>query len=188
VRTTGAARFVIAGSSRFGASPREWIRAVADDPLDAIAGGHARALTGYDFKLAVTGSQVSGSGNGARPVNNLALYVRPFEAQAGEIMQIQPVLRLLGKQASNSYWMRTLFLFACFAAWTSPGNSADAQKADLRIVPGQRIGQIALALQPMAVEKRLGKPTEEAHALGSRSPGGPVGPCMPGEPSTPLLP
>ncbi|HEV7401687.1 MAG TPA: c-type cytochrome domain-containing protein [Chthoniobacteraceae bacterium] len=64
------------------------INAVAADPLDAIAGGNARALTGYDFKLALTGIEVSGSGNGARPVNNLAQYVRPFEAQAEAIMAL----------------------------------------------------------------------------------------------------
>lgn len=63
------------------------INAVAADPLDAIAGGNAKALTGYDLKLALTGvAAVSGTGNGARPVNNLAQYVRPFEAQAGEIL------------------------------------------------------------------------------------------------------
>lgn len=67
----------------------ECINAVAADPLDAIAGGNAKALTGYDFKLALSGvAAVSGTGNGARPVNNLAQYVRPFEAQAGEIMAL----------------------------------------------------------------------------------------------------
>ena len=66
----------------------ECINAVAADPLDAIAGGNAKALTGYDLKLALTGVAVSGSGNGARPVNNLGQYVRPFEAQPAEILAL----------------------------------------------------------------------------------------------------
>jgi WD40 repeat protein len=65
------------------------INAVAASPVEAIAGGNAKALTGYDFKAALTGiAAVSGSGNGARPVNNLAQYIRPFEAQPAEILAL----------------------------------------------------------------------------------------------------
>lgn len=58
------------------------INAVAADPLNVISAGNARTLTGYDLKLALTGVEVTGSGNGARPVNNRDQYVRNFEAQA----------------------------------------------------------------------------------------------------------
>ena len=59
----------------------EMINAVAADPLTAISGGKAGVLLGYDFKLALVGIEVTGSGNGARPVTNRDQYVRPFEAQ-----------------------------------------------------------------------------------------------------------
>ena len=58
------------------------INAVAADSLTAIAAGNARTLTGYDLKLALTGIEVGGSGNGAQPVNNRAQYLRAYEAQA----------------------------------------------------------------------------------------------------------
>ncbi|MBI3876599.1 MAG: hypothetical protein HY300_11735 [Verrucomicrobia bacterium] len=58
------------------------INAVAADPLNAISAGNARTLTGFDFKLALSGVEIAGSGNGARPVNNRDQYVRNFEGQA----------------------------------------------------------------------------------------------------------
>lgn len=64
------------------------INAVAADPLTAISGGNARALLGYDFKLALSGVQVAGSGNGARPVSNRDQYVRTFEAQTEAITSL----------------------------------------------------------------------------------------------------
>ena len=48
----------------------EFINAVAADSLTAYSGGNARALLGYDFKLALSSVQVTGSGNGAQPVSN----------------------------------------------------------------------------------------------------------------------
>jgi WD40 repeat protein len=64
------------------------INAVAADPLTAISGGNARTLTGYDFKLALSGAEVTGSGNGARPINKRDQYVRAFEAQADAVLAL----------------------------------------------------------------------------------------------------
>jgi WD40 repeat protein len=66
----------------------EVINAVAADPLTAISGGNARALTAFDFKLALGGIQVTGSGNGAKPISDRAQYVRNFEAQADAVMAL----------------------------------------------------------------------------------------------------
>jgi WD40 repeat protein len=66
----------------------EVINAVAADGLTAISGGNARALVGYDFKLALAGISVTGSGNGAQPVSNKDKYLRAFEAQAGAVMAL----------------------------------------------------------------------------------------------------
>ena len=66
----------------------EVINAVAADPLNAISAGNARAVLGYDFKLALAGVEVTGSGNGARPVSNRDQFVRPFEAQPEAVMAL----------------------------------------------------------------------------------------------------
>lgn len=66
----------------------EGINAVAADGLTAISGGNARALVGYDFKLALAGISVTGSGNGAQPITNKDKYLRAFEAQAGAVMAL----------------------------------------------------------------------------------------------------
>ena len=64
------------------------INAVAADTLSAISGGNARVLTGYDFKLALSGVQVTGSGNGAKPISNKDQYVRAFEMQTDAILDL----------------------------------------------------------------------------------------------------
>jgi WD40 repeat protein len=66
----------------------EMVNAVAADPLNAISGGNARALLGYDFKQALVGVEVTGSGNGARPVSNRDQFVRIFEAQPDAVMAL----------------------------------------------------------------------------------------------------
>ncbi|MDQ3621407.1 MAG: hypothetical protein M3463_02820 [Verrucomicrobiota bacterium] len=66
----------------------DMINAVAADPLNAISAGNARALMAYDFKLALSGVEVSGAGNAARPVNNRNQYVRTFEAQPEAVMAL----------------------------------------------------------------------------------------------------
>ena len=49
------------------------INAVAADALIAISAGNARTLNGFDFKLALAGAEVTGSGNGAQPDAVMAL-------------------------------------------------------------------------------------------------------------------
>lgn len=60
---------------------KESIVAVAATAQNAISGGVARAVSGYDFGLALSGVELSGSGNGAAPVNKKDQYTRAFEAQ-----------------------------------------------------------------------------------------------------------
>lgn len=64
------------------------INAVAADGLTAISAGDARAVNGFDFKLALAGTEISGSGNGAQPVNNRAQYLRSYEAQPDAVMAL----------------------------------------------------------------------------------------------------
>jgi WD40 repeat protein len=60
---------------------KEIISAVAATEQHAFSGGVARAVSGYEFKLALSGVEVNGSGNGAAPVNKKDQYTRAFEAQ-----------------------------------------------------------------------------------------------------------
>jgi WD40 repeat protein len=60
---------------------KEIISAVAATELHAFSGGLARAVSGYELKLALSGVEVSGSGNGAVPVNKKEQYTKAFEAQ-----------------------------------------------------------------------------------------------------------
>jgi hypothetical protein len=64
------------------------INAVAADALTAISAGNARTLNGFDFKLALAGVEVTGSGNGARPANNRDQYVRAYETQPEAVMAL----------------------------------------------------------------------------------------------------
>ena len=64
------------------------INAVAADGLTAISAGDARAVNGFDFRLALAGTEISGSGNGAQPVNNRAQYLRAYEAQPEAVMAL----------------------------------------------------------------------------------------------------
>jgi WD40 repeat protein len=63
----------------------ELISAVAADNLFALSAGRARTLLAYEFKIALEGIQLSGGGNDARPITRRDQYVRPLEAQAGEV-------------------------------------------------------------------------------------------------------
>lgn len=69
-------------------SSAEMIHAVASDPAVAISGGKARTLISYDYKIALQGIQVTGAGNGARPINKRNQYAKNFESQPGVIYDI----------------------------------------------------------------------------------------------------
>jgi hypothetical protein len=69
------------------ASP-ELISAVAATSGFAFSAGRARTLTAYEFKIALSGIEVSGSGNGAVPINKRAQYAKDFEAQPGEVLAL----------------------------------------------------------------------------------------------------
>ncbi len=66
----------------------EMIHAVATDADTAVSGGNAKALSGYDYKLALAGVEVTGSGNGAAPVNKKAQYLKAFEAQPEAVLAL----------------------------------------------------------------------------------------------------
>ena len=66
----------------------ELIGAVASSELFAVAAGRSPVLSGYEFKTALRGIEISGSGNGSRPVNRASQYTKSFETQRGEVFDL----------------------------------------------------------------------------------------------------
>ncbi len=64
------------------------INSVASDGLFAVSAGLARTLTGYEYKIALSGVQTTGAGNGARPISKRAQYAKAFETQPGVVHDI----------------------------------------------------------------------------------------------------
>jgi hypothetical protein len=69
------------------ASP-DIITAVATDGVFAVSAGRARTLMGYDYKIALSGVGVTGAGNGAQPITKRDQYIKPFEGQPAEVLDI----------------------------------------------------------------------------------------------------
>jgi WD40 repeat protein len=59
----------------------DMVTAVASDALGAIALSRKGDLIGYDYKIALSGVEVNGSGNGAVPVDKRGQYARNYETQ-----------------------------------------------------------------------------------------------------------
>lgn len=66
----------------------ELVCAVTADEQFAVSAGRARTLIGYEMKVALGGIGTTGSGNGARPVTNRNQYVKNFETQPGEVLDM----------------------------------------------------------------------------------------------------
>lgn len=64
------------------------ISAVAGNAEFAFSSGKARTLTGFEFKIALQGVEVSGAGNGSRPITRRAQYAKGMEAQPGPVLDM----------------------------------------------------------------------------------------------------
>lgn len=60
---------------------------VADDAL-AVSAGLTRSVTGYQLSVALQNVEVSGAGNGARPISRREQYVKAYEAFGGEVLDM----------------------------------------------------------------------------------------------------
>lgn len=66
----------------------ERINAVVSDDKLAVSAGLTRALSGYQLDVALQNIELSGSGNGAKPVSRVAQYLKAFEGQPGEVLDL----------------------------------------------------------------------------------------------------
>ncbi len=69
-------------------SSAELISSVASDGQFAISAGRARIPISYEYKIALSGIEVSGAGNGARPISKRAQYAKNLETQPGIVLDI----------------------------------------------------------------------------------------------------
>ncbi|MBC8288781.1 MAG: hypothetical protein H8E37_00535 [Planctomycetes bacterium] len=64
------------------------ITAVASTAEFAFSSGRARTLTGFEYKIALQGVEVSGAGNGSRPITRRNQYAKGMEAQPGAVLDM----------------------------------------------------------------------------------------------------
>ncbi|MFP6764591.1 MAG: hypothetical protein VB858_13270, partial [Planctomycetaceae bacterium] len=64
------------------------VTAVACNAEFAFSSGRSRKLTGFDFKIALQGVEVSGAGSGARPITRRNQYTKGMEAQPGPVLDM----------------------------------------------------------------------------------------------------
>jgi len=64
------------------------ISAVAGNAEFAFSSGRAHTLTGFEFKIALQGVEISGAGNGSRPNTRRAQYAKGMEAQPGVVLDM----------------------------------------------------------------------------------------------------
>lgn len=66
----------------------ELVTAVASTAEFAFSSGKARTLNGFEYKIALQGIEVTGAGNGSRPVSRRNQYVKGMESQPGQVFDI----------------------------------------------------------------------------------------------------
>ncbi len=126
----------------------ETINAVAADALTAISAGNARTLNGFDFKLALAGAEVTGSGNGARPVSNRAQYLRAYEAQPDSVMTLatsgdRKLLAVAGRAAEvRVYQIETRQRKAAIAKVPAPVLAIALNHDGTRLLLGSKTGEV----------------------------------------------
>ena len=69
-------------------SSPQLMTSVAVNSKFAVASGRAKTLTGYELKIALSDVGVTGAGNGAKPVTKRNQYVKRFETQPGEVLDM----------------------------------------------------------------------------------------------------
>ena len=123
----------------------EIINAIAGDPLTATSGGNAKTLIAYDFKLALTGVEVGGSGNGARPTNNRDQYARNFEPQPEAITALATSGdRKLLAVTTRAAEMDTRARKSVLSKVPTPALSVALSRDGTRLMLGSKTGEVQI--------------------------------------------
>lgn len=131
------------------ASP-ELIGNVAADEQFAVSGGRAKTLTGYEFKIALSGVEVTGSGNGAQPITKKDQYAKPLEGQPGEVYDLatsgdRKLLAVVGNFGeARIYKIADRQRVALVGNIPAPVFSAALDAAGTRLALGTKSGQVLL--------------------------------------------
>jgi mono/diheme cytochrome c family protein len=128
----------------------ERIQAVSSSATFAFSSGHARTLAGYEFKIALSGIEVSGAGNGARPITKRAQYVKGMESQAGPVLTMATSLdrKLLAVGGAyrdiRVYKTEDRTRVALIPNLPATVYSVSLNKEGTRLVSGGRDGQVQI--------------------------------------------
>lgn len=126
----------------------EPITAVAADALTAISAGDARAVNAFDFKLALAGTEIGGSGNGAQPVNNRGQYLRAYEGQPDAVMALatsgdRKLLAVATRAAEvRVYQTDTRARKATIAKVSAPVQAIALNRDGTRLLLGSKTGEV----------------------------------------------
>jgi len=128
----------------------DMVTAVASDSQFALSATRKGDLLSFDYKIALSGVEVNGSGNGAVPVNKRGQYTRSFEAQGGDVLDLATSGdRKLVAVASNTGDVRVYKIadrtrFATASKVPGPIYSLALDATGTRLAVGNKQGQVLI--------------------------------------------
>ena len=145
------------------------ITSVAVNAEFAFSSGGARTLTGYEFKIALQGVEVTGAGNGARPITRRAQFAKGMESQPGPVLVMttsfdRKRLAIAGRFGEvRIYDTTTRQRVALIPGVTAPVYAVSLNGDGTRLAVGSKSGQLQLynvadaklihALKPVPVQE-----------------------------------
>ena len=126
----------------------ERINSVVSDDAFAVSGGLTRAVAAYQLAVALQSVEVSGAGNGARPVSRREQYVRAVDTAPGEVLDIalsgdRKTLAVAGRFAEvRLFTLATQQKLPVVGKLTAPVYSVALDEKGTRVAIGTRAGRV----------------------------------------------
>ncbi|MBM82257.1 MAG: hypothetical protein CMJ78_16955 [Planctomycetaceae bacterium] len=137
-------------------SSSELISSVATDANFAISAGRARLPISFELKIALQGVQVSGAGNGARPISRRAQYAKNMEGQPGIVLDLaisgdRKVIAIAGAYGDvRTYNIANRQRTALITNVPAPIYGVAMNQDATRLVLGSKSGQVQIYQLPEA--------------------------------------
>lgn len=147
------------------------ITAVAGNAEFAFSSGKARTLTGFEFKVALQGVQVTGAGNGARPIARRNQYAKGMESQPGVVLDMatsgdRKRLAVAGAYGDvRVYDTTTRQRVGLIPGVSAPVYAVSLNQDGTRLAVGSKMGTVSIynvadaklvrAMSPVPVEKAV---------------------------------
>ena len=132
----------------------QMISSVAASEQFGFSAGRARALIGYELKIALQNVQVTGAGNGAKPISRRAQYVKNLESQPGDVLDIvtsgdRSVIAVVGQYAeARIYKTADRARIALIGNLPAPIYSAALNQNATRLAVGSKDGHVQVFQLP----------------------------------------